>query len=64
MEGLEPFKKMILVWNEVGENVGSSFRVKDDHVIAVKTNGQIFEMDMDEFMAKPVEEIVGLIKGE
>jgi hypothetical protein len=64
MQGLEPFKKMILVWNEVGGNVGSSFRVKEDQVIAVKEDGAIFEMCMDDFMATPVEKIVSLIKGE
>lgn len=64
MQGLEPFKKMILVWNEVGGNVGSSFRIKEDQVIAVKADGDLFEMCMDDFMATPVEKIVSLIKGE
>ena len=41
MEGLEPYKKMILVWNEVGSNVGSSFRVKEDQILAVKNDGHL-----------------------
>jgi len=64
MEGLEPYKKMILVWNEVGSNVGSSFRVKEDQILAVKNDGEIFEMSMDDFMATPVDTIVSRIKGE
>jgi hypothetical protein len=64
MQGMEPFKKMILVWNEVGNNVASSFRVRDDMVLATKDGGEIFEISMDEFMAKPVDEIVRQIKGE
>ena len=63
MQGMEPFKKMVLVWNEIGENVGSTFRVKNDTVYAVKTDGAVFEMGMDDFMAKPVNEIVEAIKG-
>ena len=64
MEGLEPYKKMILVWNEVGSNVGSSFRVKEDQILAVKNDGEIFEMSMDDLMATPVDTIVSRIKGE
>lgn len=64
MQGLEPYKKMILVWNEVGSNVGSSFRVKEDQILAVKNDGEIFEMSMDDFMATPVDTIVSRIKGE